>query len=57
MVGGSNGSAPISSTEILINGSDSWQIENPLPIIVYGIRAVNFRNTILTFGNQQNSTE
>ena len=57
MVGGFNGSSPISSTEILISGSDTWQIEDPLPISVNGIQAINFRNTILTFGNQQNSTE
>ena len=39
------------SVKFQILRSDSWQIEDPLPISVYGIRAVNFRNTILTFGN------
>ena len=52
-MGGGDGSSmdQISSTEILVSGSNSWVTISPLPIRMYGLRTVNFKNTIIAFGN------
>ena len=51
MVAGWDGSSTMSSTEILVSGSTSWATISPLPISVYELRTVNYKNTILAFGN------
>ena len=51
MVAGYDGSSQLSSTEILVSGSNSWVTISPLPISVYALRTVNYKNTILAFGN------
>ena len=50
VVAGLSGSSVTSSTEILVSGSNSWVTISPLPIIVFGLKTVNYENTILAFG-------
>ena len=51
VVAGSGSGGPMSSTEILVKGSNSWQTIASLPIKGYGMRTVSVGNTILYFGN------
>ena len=50
MVGGWTGSVDLSSTEILESGSSYWQSSSPLPLLLHGLHAMNYMNTILVFG-------
>ena len=50
VVAGFDGSSRLSTTEILLSGSTSWVTISSLPISVSGLRTVNYKNTILTFG-------
>ena len=51
MTGGGYGSTGrISSTEIIVRGSDAWETISSLPIRAWGLSAVNYENSILTFG-------
>ena len=53
VAGRGSGSTYLSSTEIYVKGSASWQTINAqLPGSHFALKAVNYQNTILTFGNR-----
>ena len=43
----------LDSTEIFVSGSDSWKTVESLPKPSHGLRALNFDNTVFTFGKIQ----
>ena len=47
VTGGVGGDGYLSSTEILVNGSEKWAIVGSLPTPVYGLRE-DFQNSILS---------
>ena len=50
IIGGVTGVTTLSSTEILINGSDSWIFVGELPRSLESVRAVSIDNTIILTG-------
>ena len=50
VTGGANNVGELSSTEILISGSKSWQRVGDLPGPANGIRGVTFNNKIIMMG-------
>ena len=50
VTGGANNVGELSSTEILISGSKSWQRVGDLPGPANGIRGVSFNNKIIMMG-------
>ena len=54
MVGGLSGSSELSSTEILVEGSDLWTLASSLPRSMRELKTVSVDNSILTFGEFKN---
>ena len=51
MVAGWRGLTGTLSTEILVSGSNSWVTISPFTTGAIGLKSVNYKNTILAFGN------
>ena len=51
LVVGGYSSVRLSSTEILIRGTNSWKTIASFPISASGMRAISYGQTILCFGN------
>ena len=54
MVGGHDGSTQLSSTEVLVSGSNSWQFIAPYPEAAQGMKTIQYGGTILSFGKIAN---
>ena len=40
----------LDSTEVLVTGTDSWQLTGPLPFARHGAKSASLANTIFMFG-------
>ena len=40
----------LDSTEVLVTGTDSWQLTGPLPFARHGAKSASLANTVFMFG-------
>ena len=50
LLGGNGGG--LSSTETMVEGSQSWNFQNPLPSTRYGLRGISLSDTVIMTGKE-----
>ena len=50
VTGGEEGSIPLSSTEVLVDGAANWQYAGELPLAMFALKGVSLNNDIFMTG-------